>query len=217
MIMKIGILGSGDVGQVLGAGLVKLGHEIKLGSRSPESDKLKAWLLRVGGKASVGTFAETASFGELAILATLWTGTENALRMAKYENFDGKIVIDTTNPLLFSSGGLPPRLAVGYNDSAGERVQRWLPKARVVKAFNIVGNADMVNPHFSGGPPDMFICGNDVPAKQAVTNLLSSLSWPTIDIGGIECARYLEPLAMIWITYGFKTGTWNHAFKLLKK
>jgi predicted dinucleotide-binding enzyme len=217
MHIKIGILGSGDVGQILGAGLVKFGHDVKLGSRTPESDKLKAWVSRAGGRASVGTFAEAASFGELVILATLWTGTENALRIAKHENFNGKIVIDTTNPLLFSSEGLPPRLAVGYTDSAGELVQRWLPKSRVVKAFNIVGNAHMINPHFPGGPPDMFICGNDVKAKQDVTDLLSSLGWPTIDIGGIEGSRHLEPLAMIWIAYGFRTGSWNHAFKLLRK
>lgn len=217
MKMKIGILGSGDVGQALGTGLAKLGHEVKLGTRSPESDKLKAWLARSGGKTSVGTFADAASFGELVILATLWTGTENALRVAKHEHFAGKIVVDTTNPLLFNSEGLPPKLAAGHSDSAGEQVQRWLPKSHVVKAFNTVGNAHMVNPHFPGGPPDMFICGNDAKAKQVVTDLLKSLGWPVIDLGGIESSRYLEPLAMIWVTYGFRTGSWNHAFKLLRK
>ncbi|HEY6224599.1 MAG TPA: hypothetical protein VIW26_12505 [Gemmatimonadales bacterium] len=147
----------------------------------------------------------------------MWSGTENVIRLAGPDNFAGKVVIDTTNPL-DSSHGPPPRLAVGFDDSAGEQVQRWLPQARVVKAFNIVGNAFMVQPQFPGGPPDMFICGNDAAAKQTVTDICRSFGWPgALDLGGIEMARYLEPLAMVWIVYGFGTGSWNHAFKLLRK
>jgi len=143
-------------------------------------------------------------------------GTENALTLAGRDRLSGKIVIDTTNPLDFSAG-VPPRLALGHTDSAGEQVQRWLPDARVVKCFNIVGHAHMVNPSFPGGPPDMFLCGNNAAAKQAVSELASTLGWPTIDIGGIEGARLLEPLAMLWISHGFQTGAWNHAFRLLRK
>ncbi len=215
--MNIGILGSGDVAQVLGAGFVKLGHDVRLGTRSPQSDKMKSWLRLAGSHASVGSFAEAATFADIAVLATLWTGTENAIRLAKPANLSGKVVIDTTNPLLFTSEGLPPRLALGTTDSAGEQVQRWLPTSRVVKAFNIVGNAHMVHPTFPGGPPDMLICGNDAAAKADVTNLLTSLGWSVIDLGGIEASRYLEPLALIWIVHGFRTGAWGHAFKILHK
>src|SRR5437867_983782 len=183
--MKIGILGTGDVGTALGKGFASLGNEVKMGSRDPAGEKLKAWIAVAGSRASGGTFAETAAFGEVVVLATLWTGTENVIRLAGPQNLSGKIVIDATNPLLFREGG-PPSLALGHTDSGGEQVQRWLPQARVVKAFNIVGHAHMVNPNFPGGPPDMLICGNDASAKKAVTDILKSFGWTTIDIGGIE-------------------------------
>ena len=215
--MKIGVLGTGAVGSVLGAGLIKLGHEVKIGSRDPKSDKLKEWMAKNGAKASADTFAEAAAFGEMIVLATLWTGTENALKLAGANNFTGKVVIDCTNPLVFNNPGGPPNLALAHTDSGGEQVQRWLPKARVVKAFNMVGNAHMVNPDFPGGPPDMFICGNDANAKERVTDILKQFGWSVIDIGGIEGARLLEPLCILWVLYGMKTGSWNHAFKLLRK
>src|SRR4029077_14809356 len=137
-------------------------HPVKLGSRDPQ--KLDEWVKSAGAHASSGTFADTARFGDLLIVATLGTGTEHALQLAGPENFKGKVVIDATNPLDFS-GGMPPKLFVGHTESLGERVQRWLPGARVVKAFNTVGNAFMVNPKFPGGQPDMFIGGNDEDAK----------------------------------------------------
>jgi predicted dinucleotide-binding enzyme len=214
--MKIGMLGTGDVGRVLGAGFAALGYEVKIGSRDPGQKKVQEWLKKVGPRASAGTFAEAALFGEIAVLATSWSGTESAVRLAGPQNLAGKIVIETTNPLDFSAG-VPPRLALGYTDSAGEKIQSWLPQSKVVKAFNIVGNAHMVNPQFPCGPPDMFICGNDPEAKKTVSGLLHAFGWSVIDIGGIEGARLLEPLAMIWIIHGFKTGTWNHAFRLLHK
>jgi predicted dinucleotide-binding enzyme len=214
--MKIGILGTGDVGQKLGGGFVALGHDAKMGTRDPKNEKVKAWVAKNGSRASAGTFAEAAGFGELAILATAWSGTENAIQLAKPRNLTGKIVIDTTNPLIFHENA-PPGLALGYTDSAGEQVQRWLPEARVVKAFNIVGNAHMVNPQFPGGPPDMFICGNDQAARAKVTEICAAFGWPVIDLGGIEGARLLEPLALNWILYGLRSGTWNHAWKLLRK
>lgn len=213
--MKIGILGTGDVGRALGNGFVAKGHEVKMGSREARNEKARAWVQGAGPKASAGTFADAARFGEVVVLATLWEGTENAVKLAGAENMAGKVVIDTTNPLDFSQG-LPPRLAVGHTSSGGEQVQRWLPKTRVVKAFNIVGNAHMVDPQFPGGPPDMFIAGNDAEAKKTVTGILTSFGWPTIDIGGIEGARLLEPMCILWVGYGVKTGTWNHAFKLLR-
>ena len=214
--MKVGILGSGAVGQALGKGFADLGHEVKIGTRDPGQDKIKAWVGKAGPKTSAGSYAEAAAFGELLVLATPWAGTENAIKLSKSTNFIGKVVIDVTNPLDFSSGP-PPKLALGHTDSAGEQIQRWISEARVVKAFNIVGNADMVNPKFPGGPPDMFICGNDAGAKTKLTEILTAFGWATIDLGGIEASRYIEPLAMVWITYGFRTNQWTQAFKLLRR
>lgn len=214
--MKIGILGTGDVGQALGIGFATLGHNVKMGSRDPNQEKVKAWVNKAGAKVSAGTFAEAAAYGELAVLCTIWTGAENAIRLAGPDNLAGKVVIDTTNPLDFSDG-IPPKLTVGHTDSAGEQVQRWLPNSRVVKAFNIVGNAHMFKPEFPGGPPDMFICGNDDQAKATITDVLKTFGWSVIDIGGIECSRYLEPLAMVWIRHFFRVNSVNHAFKLLRK
>ncbi|HYM90422.1 MAG TPA: NAD(P)-binding domain-containing protein [bacterium] len=214
--MRIGILGTGDVGRALGNGCISRGHDVMMGSREATNEKARAWAAEAGPRASAGTFAEAAKFGEVAVVATLWSGTENALRLAGPENLAGKVVIDATNPLRFTEGK-PPSLALGHTDSGGEQVQRWLTGARVVKAFNIVGNAHMVDPRFPGGPPDMFICGNDAQAKQTVTALLTAFGWNTIDIGGIEGARLLEPLCILWVLYGVRSGSWNYAFKLLRR
>jgi 8-hydroxy-5-deazaflavin:NADPH oxidoreductase len=214
---KIGILGTGEVGRTLGAGFAALGHEVKIGSRDPASFKLRSWLAKAGAGASSGTFADAAAFGEVIVLATLWSGTKSALDLAGAQNLAGKIVIDATNPLV-PVPNAPPGLALGRTDSGGEQVQRWLPGARVVKAFNTIGNAHMVNPNFEGGPPDMFICGNDADAKSAVTEICDAFGWPgTIDIGGIEGARLLEPLCILWVTYAIRSGGWNHSFKLLRE
>lgn len=221
MMMKVGIIGSGEVGQRLGDGFIELGHSVKIGTRDPQ--KLAAWVEKHSGKgnkkeeeaASSGSFAEAASFGDVIAIATLWTGTQSAIEMAGPENFAGKVVIDVTNPLDYSS--MPPRLAVGHTDSAGETVQRLLPDAKVVKAFNTVGNPLMLHPDFPGGRPTMFVCGNDEGAKNLVKDIAFSLGWETDDIGGIEGARLLEPLAMLWIVHYFRTKNGKHAFKLLRR
>jgi 8-hydroxy-5-deazaflavin:NADPH oxidoreductase len=217
--MNIGILGSGDVGRRLGDGLIALKHKVKIGTREPGKRDLQQWINNHGQeKAAVGTFAEAASFGDdLIFLATLWDGAPNAIKTANVKNFTGKIVIDVTNPLDFSKG-VPPKLTVGHTDSAGETVQRLLPESKIVKALNTVGNIQMINPDFQGGPPTMFVCGNDKDAKKTVADsILTPFGWETIDIGGIEGSRLLEPLAMLWIIYYLKTNTGNHAFKLLRK
>jgi hypothetical protein len=214
--MNVGILGTGDVARALGGGFVALGHAVMFGTRDPKSDKARALVAQTGPHASAGTFAAAASFGEIVVLATLWKGTENAIRLAGPERLAGKVVVDTTNPLDFDHG-VPPRLALGHTDSAGEQVQRWLPHSKVVKAFNTVGNAHMVHPQFPGGPPDMFVCGNDAAAKRTVIDIATAFGHPASDLGGIEMSRYLEPLAMVWIVYGFRHNTWNHAFKLLRQ
>jgi len=216
VVMRIAIFGTGDVGRALGKGFAMLGHEVKMGSRDANNEKGRAWASEVGALASVGTFADAARFAEMGVLATLWSGTESALNLAGPQNLAGKVLIDATNPLVFTPGA-PPLLALGHTDSGGEQVQRWAPQARVVKAFNTVGYAHMVKPQFPGGPPDMFICGNDAAAKTSVTTILTGFGWNTIDMGGIESSRILEPLCILWVLYGARTNSWNHAFKLLKK
>ncbi|HXO40725.1 MAG TPA: NAD(P)-binding domain-containing protein [Thermoanaerobaculia bacterium] len=213
---RIGILGTGDVGRSLGSGFCAEGHEVCMGSRDPGSEKVQQWVAANGPRASAGTFAEAAEHAEVAVLATLWAGTENAIRLAGPERLAGKVVIDAVNPVVFKPNALP-ELGIGHTDSAGEQAQRWLPAARVVKAFNIVGSAHMVHPQFPDGPPDMFICGNDAEAKRVVTELCTELGWPAIDIGGIEGARLLEPLCLLWVGYAIRTGSGNHAFKLLRR
>jgi predicted dinucleotide-binding enzyme len=214
--MNIGVLGTGDVGKALGKAFIELGHAVRMGARSAANEKAIAWAQEMGTQASAGTFAEAAAFGELCVLATRGVANESVLRSAGVPRFDGKILIDATNPLDFDHG-LPPKLALAGNDSGGEQVQRLLPQAYVVKAFNTVGNAHMFRPEFPGGPPDMFICGEHEESKQRVAQLLQDFGWGAIDVGGIESARYLEAMCMVWVLHGFRTNTWNHAFKLLHK
>lgn len=212
--MHIGILGSGGVAQALGTGFLKLGHDVKLGSREPA--KLKPWVAQAGKQASAGSLEETARFADIAVLATLWSGTESALKLAGAPaSLAGKLVMDVTNPLIYETGKMP-RLALGHTDSGGEQVQRWLPQSKVVKAFNTVGHAHMVDPKFAGGPPDMFICGEDTSAKQVVAGFCKSFGWGVVDAGGIEGARLLEPLCILWVEYGMRNQSWDHAFRLLR-
>ena len=213
MNVKVGVIGSGDVGKALARGFLLLGHEVKIGSRDPQ--KLADFVASAGERASSGTFEEVAKFGDLVVLATLGGAAESAINMAGKSNFDGKVVIDATNPLDFSTGA--PRLSVGFNDSLGEQVQRLLPKARVVKAFNTVGNAHFVKPDFPNGPPTMFIAGNDEESKRLVSQICEHFGWDVSDLGGIDSSRYLEPMCMAWVAHGVHSKSWNHAFKLLKK
>ncbi len=217
--MNIGILGTGDVGKVLAAGFKAVGHDVTIGTRDPASGKLRDWLAQAGKGVKPGTFRDAAAFGEVVVFAIGWAYAKAVIDQANPASFKGKVVLDTTNPLAFEKEGQPPVLVLGHTDSAGEQVQRWLPDARVVKWFNIVSNIHMVNPDFSGDKPDMFICGNDDDAKSIADNLAQQLGWPAvIDLGGISNSRYLEPLAMVWITHFFNTGfNPNHAFKLLRK
>jgi predicted dinucleotide-binding enzyme len=211
--MKIGILGSGVVGKSFARAFSATGNDVKIGSRTPE--KLNDFVAEAGPRVTASTFQETARFGEVIVVATLGSRTEEAIRLAGPENFKGKVTIDATNPLEFTPGG-PPRLAFGHTDSLGERVQRWAPKAKVVKAFNTVGNTLFYKPQLEGGPPDMFLCGNDAEAKKAVSRICSEFGWGVIDVGRIEASRYLEPMCMTWIVHGILSGGWNHAFKILR-
>jgi len=212
--MRVGILGSGDVAKSLARGFLKEGHEVMLGSREPA--KLDSWVRDTGRGASSGTFSETAKFGELAVLAVHGTKSVEAVQIAGVDHFNGKVVIDATNPLDVS-GGPPPKLVGGLGDSGGELNQNALPRAFVVKAFNTVGHAHFYQPEFPGGPPDMFLCGNDAGAKEQVSRICRDFGWNPIDIGDIGLSHYVEAAAMIWIITAFTGGHWNQAFKLLRK
>ena len=211
--VKVGILGSGDVGKSFAKAFGALGHDVVIGSRSPE--KLSDFVGGEGDRVTSGTFEDAARSGDLIVLATHGMATEEAISMAGKQNFDHKVVIDATNPLDFSGGA--PRLAVGHTDSLGEQIQRFIPNARVVKAFNTVGNPLFFKPDLPGGPPDMFIGGNDADAKKLVSQVCEAFGWGVVDLGGIEASRYLEPMCMAWVVHGVISGTWLHAFKLLHK
>jgi 8-hydroxy-5-deazaflavin:NADPH oxidoreductase len=212
--MRVGIFGSGDVAKSFGRAFLKEGHEVMLGSREPE--KLAAWVQENGQSSSSGTFSETAKFGEFLVIAVNGAKAVEALQIAEAANFSGKVVIDATNPLDMSDG-IPPKLIGGLGSSSGELIQKALPNALVVKAFNSVGNAHFYKPQFTGGPPDMFICGNDAKAKELVERICKDFGWNSIHVGGIEFSHYLEAAAMIWIITAFAGGHWNQAFKLMRK
>jgi predicted dinucleotide-binding enzyme len=212
-IVKVGILGSSDVGKSFARAFGALGHDVVIGSRSPE--KLSDFVSGEGDRVTSGTFEEAARSGDLIVLATHGMATEEAMTMAGKSNFDHKVVIDATNPL-DQSGGIP-RLVIGLTDSLGEQIQRSIPNARVVKAFNTVGNPLFFKPDLPGGPPDMFIGGNDADAKKLVSQVCEAFGWGVIDLGGIEASRYLEPMCMAWVVHGVVSGTWLHAFKMLHK
>jgi predicted dinucleotide-binding enzyme len=211
--MKVGILGSGDVAKTLGGGFLKHGHDVMVGSRSPE--KLADWA-KQNPKAHAGTFSDTAKFGELIVLAVKGSVAADALRAAGATNLAGKTVIDACNPI----ADVPPKNGVlsfftGPNESLLERLQAEFPTARLVKAFNSVGAGRMVNPQFAGGKPTMFICGNDEAAKKTVGGILDQFGWETADMGQVEAARAIEPLCILWCIPGFARNQWTHAFKLL--
>lgn len=200
--MRIGILGSGAVGQALARGYAAHGHEVRIGTRQSEIDGVP-----------VGAPSEVAQEAELVVLAVRGDAAVGLVESLS-GHLDGKVLVDATNPLDHSSG--TPRLFVGHEDSLGERVQRAAPGAKVVKAYNTVGNALMVDPQFPDGRPTMFIGGDYADAKNTVTQLLVDTGWDVADLGGIDASRYLEPLCMTWVAYGMRNGTWDHAFRLLR-
>ena len=205
---RVGVLGSGDVGQQLGRAFGAHGYEVKLGTREPK--KLAAWVAEAPTRRSAGSFAEAAAFGDPVVLATHGEATEAALDLAGPAAFRGKLVLDATNPLDFSHG-MPPGLFVGLSDSLGERVQRKLAGAHVVKCFNTVANLKMVDPTFAAGPARMWICGDDAGAKGRTEAILRELGWSgALDVGGIDGARWLEAMVPLWVRVGQTLGTYGH-------
>ncbi|HEY2901761.1 MAG TPA: NAD(P)-binding domain-containing protein [Polyangia bacterium] len=198
--MKIGIFGSGMVGNALGTKFVQLGHEVKMGSRSASNEKAAAWVKNAGAKASQGTFADAAAFGEIVLNCTAGAVSLPALEAAGAKNLSGKILIDVSNPLDFSKG-MPPSLSVCNTDSVGEQLQRAFPDVKVVKALNTVNSALMINPAALSGEHDLFICGNDAGAKKRVTEILREwFGWKSVlDVGDISAARATEAIILLWV------------------
>lgn len=214
IVMKVGILGSGDVAKALAGGFITHGHDVMLGTRN--AGKLADWM-STHSTARVGSFLDAAKFGELVVLAVKGTAAAGALRIATATSLAGKIVLDATNPIADAApvnGVL--KFFTTLDESLMERLQREFEGARFVKAFNSVGSACMVNPQFKGGMPTMFICGNDEAAKKTVTGILAQFGWETADMGKAEAARAIEPLCILWCIPGFLRNDWAHAFRLLR-
>jgi predicted dinucleotide-binding enzyme len=212
---KIGVLGSGVVGETLANGFLKHGHSVMRGSRDP--NKMSEWKEKAGPNASLGSFADAAKYGDIVVLAVKGTAAESAVELAG-AGLAGKVVLDTTNPI----ADKPPvdgdiQYFTGPNESLMEKLQQKAPAARFVKAFSCVGNARMVNPDFGGQKPTMFICGNDEAAKGEAKKILDQFGWDTADMGTAVAARAIEPLAMLWCIPGMRQGSWTHAFALLRK
>ncbi len=213
--MKVGIIGSGVVGQTLAAGFVKHGHQVEIGTRDPA--KLREWSAKNPG-AAIKSFAEAAAFGDVVVLAVGGEVAQQALTLIGSSALQGKTVIDACNPI----GGGPPVNGVlsfftPQNQSLMEQLQKAYPSAHFVKAFNSVGSGQMINPEFAGGRPTMFICGNDKDAKKTVERILEQFGWDTEDMGAIEAARPIEALCMLWCIPGIGKNDWSpHAFKLLR-
>lgn len=211
--MNIGIIGSGEVGTTLGAGFLSHGYGVMIGTRDPS--KLSEWVAANPG-AQVGSSADAAHFGEAIVLAVKGTAALDALKLAGTEALAGKTVMDTTNPL----SEMPPVNGVLHsftdlNSSLMERLQSEYPRANFVKVFNSVGSAKMVNPNYSAGRPTMFICGRDASSKKFVSEVLDAFGWEALDMGNVEAARAIEPLAVLWCIRGFLNDEWTHAFKVL--
>ncbi len=216
--MKIAILGTGMVGNTIGSKLIELGHEVMMGSRTKNNEKAQAWLKSAGSKASTGTFADAASFGELIFNCTAGGASIEALQSAGADNLNNKILIDVANPLDFSKG-MPPVLipSLANNNSLGEEIQKTFPAVKVVKTLNTMNCQLMVDATKVPGEHDVFICGNDSEAKEKVKEVLKSFGWKSpIDLGDISMSRGTEMLLPIWIRLWGTLKTPMFNFKIVK-
>jgi predicted dinucleotide-binding enzyme len=217
--MRIGVLGTGMVGNALATKLVELGHEVKMGSREAGNEKAVEWVSGVSDeRASEGSFADAAEFGELVVNATAGVASLAAVEQAGPENLEGKVLIDVANPLDFS-GGMPPRLSVCNDDSLGEQIQEAAPGARVVKALNTINASVMVDPGKLGDAGTLFICGNDEEAKAQVSDLIASFGWPRediLDVGDISGARATEMYLPLWLRLMGVEGGPNFSIRVVR-
>jgi predicted dinucleotide-binding enzyme len=207
--MKIGILGSGDVGIELARGFISSGHEVWLATREPGSEKagqLQADL----PPAHIVDFATAAAEAELAVFCVNWTAAEEAIKMIGPDNLAGKIVIDTSNVIQMEGDTM---VYGGDAVAAAIKVQQWLPDSKVVKAFNTVGAAMMYMPKLPA-KPTMFMAGDDTTAKNEVKLVIEMFGWEALDTGPLSTARDLESMALVWIRNSAHNGR-EHAFKML--
>lgn len=215
--MKIGILGTGMVGEALGTKFVQLGHQVKMGSRTANNEAATRWAAKNGATASAGTFADAAAFAEIAFLCLKGDIELDVVRSVGPGPFGAKIVVDVSNPLDFSRG-MPPSLSICNTNSLGEEVQKALPAAKVVKALNIVNCEIMADPGKAGEQPTMLICGNDTTAKSKISDLLKSMGWKDIiDLGDITKARGTEMLLPAWLALMQTLGHPNFGFKVVRR
>ena len=210
--MKIGIIGSGNVGGTLGRRWAKNGHNVIFSTREAPSAALREVLAQGGPTARIGSVEEVARESEVLLLATPWEAAQNALASAG--DLTGKVLIDAINPLLPGLAGL----AAGTTTSGGEMVAQWATGAKVVKAFNTVGFNIMADPRFEGGRTAMFYCGDDAKAKSTVAGLINELGFEALDAGPLTQARLLEPFALLWISVALQYGYGREiAFQLLRR
>jgi 8-hydroxy-5-deazaflavin:NADPH oxidoreductase len=215
--MKIAVFGTGMVGNAIGSKLIELGHQVKMGSRTPDNAKAAEWVKKAGSpNASQGTFADAAAFGEMLFNCTAGLATMEVLKMAGAANLKSKVMVDIANTLDFSKGR-PPFLAVCNTDSLGEQIQRAYPDLKVVKSLNTMNCNLMVNPSLVKGEHDVFLCGNDAEAKKKVTEMLKSFGWKSpIDLGEIISARGTEMMLPVWLSLWGVVGSPNFNFKIVK-
>jgi 8-hydroxy-5-deazaflavin:NADPH oxidoreductase len=211
LTMKIAVIGSGHVGSALGERWAKGGHQVVYGSRDPHGEKVQAVVRAAGPNASATTAAQAVANADVVLLATPWSAAEETVR-GLGNSLSGKVLIDANNPM--GPGGL----AVSGNTSAAEQIAGWARGARVVKAFNTTGSGNMLDPNYDSQPVTMFICGDDENAKKMAAQLAQELGFDVTDAGPLTMARYLEPLAALWISLAYGRGMGpNIAFRLMKR
>ena len=215
--MRLGVLGTGIVGTTIGTKLVQLGHEVMMGSRTQNNERAATWVQASGPRASQGTFADAARFGETLFNCTSGAASVGALNLAGAANLSGKVLLDIANPLDFSKG-MPPTLSVCNTDSLGEQIQRAFPNVKVVKTLNTMSCKIMVNPSLLPGEHDVFVSGNDRAAKAKVIEILKGwFGWKSvIDLGDITAARGTEQILALWVRLMGTLGTANFNFKIIK-
>jgi predicted dinucleotide-binding enzyme len=212
--MKIGILGTGMVGETLGTKFAQLGHQVKMGSRTANNESATKWVKAAGANASQGTFGDAAAFGEMAFVCLKGAVFLDVAKTLNPTALAGKVLVDVSNPLEFSDGVLS--LSICNTNSLGEEVQKTVPPAKVVKTLNTVNCEVMVDPA-KGGNPTMFLCGNDADAKKNVSDFLKTLGWrDIIDLGDITKARGTETLMHIWMNLFGLFGNPHFGFKLVR-
>lgn len=217
--MRVGVIGSGDVGRILSAGFAGKGHDVVIGARDPKASLAHAqpgrtkplgeWA-KANPRIKVVSFAEAAQHGEVLVMAVHGTNVTEAVAIAGPDNLAGKLVLETSNPLEFTPTGLYKPKSIP--DSCLQMAQRAAPKARFVKAWNCTPGHHMVDP--KNGPGDQLICGDDAAAKKQATEILKTFGWNVADIGGSDKAPYVEATALAICNYAAATNDWNWIIKL---